>query len=102
MAFRHFLEKAELCIPLFPSTFRHFPPFSAFPPFPGPELHVSPKYQGPYEIIEVLPYHTYRVQKDGKASIQEDSCCTKGCSIPETDQDNTPVSHTLSMNALLH
>jgi hypothetical protein len=31
------------------------------------------KYIGPYEIIEVLPYHTYRMRKDGKESLQHEA-----------------------------
>ena len=30
------------------------------------------KYQGPYEILEVLPYHTYRVRFNNKESIQHE------------------------------
>ena len=30
----------------------------------------SPKYLGHYEIVEVQAYHTYRVRRDGKDSIQ--------------------------------
>ena len=32
----------------------------------GVNPKLAPKYQGPYEITEVLAYHTYRVRKDGK------------------------------------
>ena len=38
----------------------------------GVNPKLAPKYQGPYEITEVLAYHTYRVRKDGKGSIQHE------------------------------
>ena len=38
----------------------------------GVNPKLSPKYQGPYEIVEVLAYHTYRVRRDGKDSIQHE------------------------------
>ena len=39
----------------------------------GENPKLSLKYQGPYEMIEVMRYHTYCVQKDGKSSIQHES-----------------------------
>ena len=38
----------------------------------GENPKLAPKYVGPYEIVEVLPYHTYRVRKDNKESIQHE------------------------------
>ena len=31
---------------------------------------LQPKFIGPYKIIEVLPYHTYRLSKNGKESVE--------------------------------
>ena len=39
----------------------------------GENPKLAPKYQGPYEIVDVLPYHTYRVMKNGKTSVQHES-----------------------------
>ena len=36
----------------------------------NPKLAV--KYQGPYEVIEVLPYHTYRLRFNSKENIQHE------------------------------
>ena len=38
----------------------------------GENPKLSPKYVGPYEITEVLPYHTYRVKRGGKETIQHE------------------------------
>ena len=39
----------------------------------GENPKLAPKYQGPYEIVDVLPYHTYRVMKNRKTSVQHES-----------------------------
>jgi hypothetical protein len=33
---------------------------------------LQPKFIGPFKIIESLPYHTYRVSKDGKSTIEHE------------------------------
>ena len=38
----------------------------------GENPKLAPKYVGIYEIVEVLPYHTYRVRKDGKETVQHE------------------------------
>ena len=38
----------------------------------GKNPKLAPKYFGPHEIVEVLPYHTYRVHKDNKEYIQHE------------------------------
>ena len=39
----------------------------------GVNPKLTAKYVGPYIIMETLPYHTYRVEKDGKSSIQHEA-----------------------------
>lgn len=39
----------------------------------GVNPKLSAKYVGPYTIKEVLPYHTYKVEKDGKTTIQHEA-----------------------------
>ena len=39
----------------------------------GVNPKLSAKYVGPYVIREVLPFHTYRVEKDGKSSVQHEA-----------------------------
>ena len=39
----------------------------------GVNPKLSAKYVGPYIIQEALPFHTYRVEKDGKTSIQHEA-----------------------------
>ena len=38
----------------------------------GKSQKLMPKYVGPYSIIEVLPHHTYRMERNGKYSIQHE------------------------------
>ena len=34
---------------------------------------LQPKFIGPFKILEVLPYHTYRLSRDGKESIEHEA-----------------------------
>ena len=38
----------------------------------GRNPKLSPKYVGPYEIVEVLPHHTYRMVRDGRFTVQHE------------------------------
>lgn len=38
----------------------------------GENPNLAAKYIGPYRIIEVLPYHTYKVEREGNVTIQHE------------------------------
>lgn len=39
----------------------------------GESAKLAPKLVGPYRIREVLPYHTYQIERGGKLSVQHES-----------------------------
>jgi len=38
-----------------------------------PAAKLQPKFVGPYAVVEVMPNHTYKVERSGKVSIQNEA-----------------------------
>ena len=72
----------------------------------GENPKLAPKYVGIYEIVEVLPYHTYRVRKDGKESVQHEGRIKLHveCRGVDTSNDkptaNTDIPDTLATTGM--
>jgi len=40
----------------------------------GKSAKLQPKFVSPYCVVEVLPNHTYRVERSGQVSVQSEQC----------------------------
>jgi len=40
----------------------------------GQAAKVQPKFVGPYAVVEVMPNHTYRLERSGQISVQNEVC----------------------------
>lgn len=54
----------------------------------GENAKLQPKYIGPYTIIELLPHHTYRMEKGGKRSVQHEARIK--LHVPVSEQEPKP------------
>ena len=63
----------------------------------GKSQKLMPKYIGPYTIHEVLPHHTYRMERSGKYSIQHEGrikLLQETTQVDQTTQPLQPSTHT--------
>jgi len=40
----------------------------------GQAAKLQPKFMGPYMVVEVMPNHTYKIERSGQVSIQNEAC----------------------------
>jgi hypothetical protein len=64
----------------------------------GQSTKLQPKYIGPYTIVEVLPYHVYKMERAGKYSIQHEGRIRLHVESNQTTQQNSASDPTLNRN----
>jgi transposase InsO family protein len=66
----------------------------------GKSKKLMPKYIGPYTILETLPHHTYRMERNGKISIQHEGRIKLCQGHPNsTTTDSSPTDQTRANNS---
>jgi len=57
----------------------------------GQAAKLQPKFVGPYCVIEVMPYHTYKVERFGQVSIQNEACLKLHWASPDAAGHAPPL-----------
>jgi len=56
----------------------------------GQTAKLQPKFVGPYAVVEVMPNHTYKIERSGQVSIQNEACLKPYWASPDAVGE-TPV-----------
>jgi len=57
----------------------------------GQAAKLQPKFVGPYCVIEVMPNHTYRVERSGQVSVQNEARLKPYWVIPDAAGQASPL-----------
>jgi len=57
----------------------------------GQSAKLQPKFVGLYCVVEVLPHHTYRVERSGQVSVQSEQCLKPYQASPDAVEQAQPL-----------
>jgi len=57
----------------------------------GQAAKLQPKFVGPYVVVEAMPNHTYKIERSGQVSVQNEACLKPYWASPDVVGEAPPV-----------
>jgi len=56
----------------------------------GQAAKLQPKFVGPYVVVEAMSNHTYKIERSGQVSIQNEACLKPYWASPDAVEEAPP------------